>query len=236
VDQETLQRCQDLIGYRFGDISLLNLALTHSSVAPTRVESNERMEFLGDAVLGLVVCHDLYEKDEGLTEGEMTKVKSTVVSRQTCAEIIQQMGIDDLVFMGKGLATPGGVPASIAAAVFESLIGAIYLDGGLEPARKFILDNVRPYIDEALANEHQRNFKSMLQQVSQRKFNATPDYLLLDEKGPDHSKCFEIAVCINGKHFRSAWGKSKKEAEQDAARFALEELGLLIEEELGDEA
>jgi ribonuclease-3 len=166
----------------------------------------------------------------------MTKVKSTVVSRQTCAEIIQQMGIDDLVFMGKGLATPGGVPASIAAAVFESLIGAIYLDGGLEPARKFILDNVRPYIDEALANEHQRNFKSMLQQVSQRKFNATPDYLLLDEKGPDHSKCFEIAVCINGKHFRSAWGKSKKEAEQDAARFALEELGLLIEEELGDEA
>ncbi|KPK41213.1 MAG: hypothetical protein AMK72_15470 [Planctomycetes bacterium SM23_25] len=227
VDPSALQKCQELIGYEFSDPRLLALALTHASVAPTRLDSNERLEFLGDAVLALAVCHDLYDECDDLLEGEMTKVKSAVVSRQTCAEIVEELGLVALISVGKGLTKPGGTPQSVAAAVFESIIGAIFLDGGLEPARKFVLESLRSRIDKALASEHQRNYKAILQQHAQQDFGKPPDYQLLDEKGPDHSKCFEIAVALNGRHFPSAWGTSKKDAEQRAAKRALEELGLL---------
>lgn len=231
VPQEALQGCQEAIGYSFEDLTLLVQALTHSSVATTRAESNERLEFLGDMVLGLAVCHDLYDHSEDLMEGDMTKVKSTVVSRQTCAEVARDLGVCEYLSLGKGMSQRGEIPLSVAAAVFESIIGAIYLDGGLEPARDFVLKYIRPYIDEALANQHQRNYKSMLQQYAQRHWSTTPEYQLLDEKGPDHSKCFEVAVTVNGKHFPSAWGMNKKQAEQEAARRALAELGLLVGEE-----
>jgi ribonuclease-3 len=227
VEQDTFERCQELIGYRFADPSLLSLALTHASVARTRAESNERMEFLGDAVLGLVVCHELYCREGDLLEGEMTEIKSSVVSRQTCAQIAEETGISQLIMVGKGLSDPEGVPSSIAAAVFETLIGAIFLDGGVEPARRFILGHIQPHIEEALASRHKANYKSMLQQHSQRCWGVTPDYQLLDEKGPDHSKCFEVGVTLSGRHFPSAWGKTKKDAEQEAARRALIELGVL---------
>jgi len=227
VDHTAIERCQEAVGYTFKDPSLLALALTHSSVANTRLESNERMEFLGDAVLGLVVCHELYERFADLLEGQMTKIKSAVVSRKTCSEIAEQTGIADSLVLGKGMPMPGRLPQSVSAAVFESIIGAVYLDGGLEPARKFILRAIGLFIDEAFENEHQRNFKSVLQQQAQRRWGATPDYHLLDEKGPDHSKCFEVAVSIGGRHFTSAWGMSKKEAEQEAARRALSELGFM---------
>ena len=227
MDPTAIERCQKALGYTFKDPSLLALALTHSSVANTRLESNERMEFLGDAVLGLVVCHELYEQFTDLLEGQMTKIKSAVVSRKTCSEIAESTGIADSLILGKGMPTPGKLPQSVSAAVFESITGAIYLDGGLEPARKFILRTIAPFIDEAFENEHQRNFKSVLQQQAQRRWGATPDYHVLDEKGPDHSKCFEVAVSISGRHFTSAWGMSKKEAEQEAARRALSELGLM---------
>jgi ribonuclease-3 len=227
MEQDTLVKCQELVEYRFNDLSLLSLALTHASVAPTRVQSNERLEFLGDAVLGLIVCEDLYTSYTDLLEGEMTQIKSSVVSRQTCARIAEETGLARLLHLGKGLSEPGELPSSVAAAVFEALIGAIYVDGGLEHARQFILKHVRPHISEMLATHHHKNFKSMLQQYSQRRWNVTPDYHVLDEKGPDHSKCFELAVVISGQHFPSAWGKNKKDAEQEAARRALVELGLL---------
>jgi len=226
-----LKRCQELIGYSFKEPGLLSLALTHASLALSRVDSNERLEFLGDAVLGLAVCQDLYERFGDLLEGEMTKIKSSVVSRRTCAVIAEELGISELLFLGKGMPGPGHLPPSVAAAVFEAIIGAVYLDGGMEPARRFVLENVGPFIDEAFATEHQRNFKSLLQQHSQRKWGTTPDYQILDEKGPDHSKCFEVAVSIGGRHFSSAWGMSKKDAEQEAARRALQELGLMDEDE-----
>jgi len=225
--QDAVQKCQELIGYTFRDPGLLALALTHASVAPARVDSNERLEFLGDAVLALAVCHDLYDRYADLLEGEMTKIKSSVVSRQTCAEVALQLGLVNLVSVGKGMAGENRTPLSVAAAVFESIIGAIYIDGGHDQACRFVLEHIRPFIAEALENEHQRNYKAMLQQYVQQRWSRPPDYLLLDEKGPDHSKCFEIAVSIGGRHFSSAWGKSKKEAEQEAARCALEELGLL---------
>jgi ribonuclease-3 len=157
----------------------------------------------------------------------MTKIKSAVVSRQTCADIVDGLGLSELLFMGKGISRSGTVPQSVAAAVLESIIGAVYIDGGLEAARVLILRVMRPPIEECLANEHQRNYKSLLQQHAQRNWGATPEYVVLDEKGPDHSKCFEIAVEIAGRTFPSAWGMSKKEAEQDAARLALEALDLL---------
>ena len=227
MDQAVLQTCQDRIGYRFVNLKLLEQALTHASVADTRLDSNERLEFLGDAVLGVVVVQGLYEGHEDLLEGEMTKIKSVVVSRQTCAVMAEDMGLEDFLQLGKGIDRPEGVPSSVLAATFESLVGAVYLDGGLDPARQMILRYAQPHIDEAFANEHQQNYKSMLQQYAQRQWNTTPDYRLLDEKGPDHSKCFEVGVIINDRHFPSAWGMNKKQAEQEAARRALTELGLL---------
>jgi ribonuclease-3 len=227
MDQASLDECQIIIGYRFSSPDLLMLALTHSSVAPCRLQSNERLEFLGDAILGLAVCDELYRCNEDLLEGDMTKIKSAVVSRQTCAQVAEGLDICRLISLGKGMSKPGELPLSVAAAVFEAIIGAIYLDGGLHPAREFVLQHMRPHIEVALANEHQHNYKSLLQQHAQRHWGVTPDYQLLDEKGPDHNKCFEIAVTINGRQFPSAWGKNKKEAEQEAAKRALEDMGVL---------
>jgi ribonuclease-3 len=226
VDSDALDRCQETLQYQFNDPGLLELALTHASVAPSRTESNERLEFLGDSVLGLVVCHRLYESEDDLLEGEMTKVKSSVVSRSTCAKVAKSTGLCEYVCLGKGMGSSGTMPMSVAAALLESLIGAIYVDGGLDNARDFILRHMGEHIDAALDNQHGLNYKSRLQQTAQQQWNVTPQYMLLDEKGPDHSKCFEVAVSIDGRHFPSAWGKTKKEAEQKAAMSALEELGL----------
>ena len=231
MDTSSVETCQEAIGYSFRDRELLALALTHASIAATRVESNERLEFLGDSVLALVVCQDLYQRSNDLQEGQMTKIKSSVVSRRTCAEIAEGLGISRLLFLGKGMPASDDLPQSVTAAVFEAIVGAVYLDGGLDAARRFILDSVRPFIDEAFATEHQQNFKSLLQQHSQRRWGLTPEYRLLDEKGPDHSKCFEVAVSVGGRHFSSAWGTNKKEAEQEAARRALTEMGLVKDDE-----
>jgi ribonuclease III len=230
VDAAVLDRCQQVLDYHFTDLSLLEQALTHSSVAPTRMESNERLEFLGDSVLGLVVCHRLFTQCDDLMEGAMTKIKSVVVSRQVCAEVAEESGLAELAWRSKGISRGGGLPQSVSAGLLESIIGAIYIDGGLEPSRVFILKHMQPHIDEALLNEHQRNYKSLLQQEAQRLWGMVPVYQLLDEKGPDHSKCFEVGVSVGGRNFPSAWGKNKKEAEQEAARRALSQLGVLEEE------
>ena len=237
MDSALLETAQSIIGYSFSDLTLLEMALTHASVANNRLDSNERLEFLGDAVLGLVVVHRLYDQQSDLLEGEMTKIKSSVVSRATCAKIADTMDLCGLMNMGKGMSGAGQAPRSVAAAALEAIIGAIFVDGGIEPACEFIHCHVDPYIDEALANEHQDNFKSMLQQYAQRTFNTAPDYHLLDEQGPDHSKCFEVTVVIDGHYYPSAWGINKKEAEQKAALRALVDLGLLDEpeEEIGHE-
>jgi len=221
VDNKTLQRAQKILEYEFKDPSLLTLSLTHSSVAVTRTQSNERLEFLGDSVLGLIVCHNLYEQNADLMEGEMTRIKSAVVSRHVCTAVAAKTGLARLMDLGKGMG-PDDIPSSIAAAVLESIIGALYLDGGLEPCRAFILKHMGPYIASALANEQLRNYKSILQQLAQRLWGRAPEYQMLDEKGPDHSKCFEIAVNVGGRHFPSAWGMNKKDAEQKAALAALE--------------
>lgn len=228
---DLFEECQERIGYRFRDVSLLQAALTHSSSATSRVDSYERLEFLGDAVLGLVVCQELYERRPDAMEGELTKIKSAVVSRKTCAQVADKLRLTESLSLGQGMEVGDGLPKSLAAGVLESVIGAVYLDGGLEAAREFVLTHMADEIQETSDSEHQFNFKSQLQQYAQRQLNSTPVYELLDEKGPDHSKCFEVAVSIGRRQFPGAWGPSKKEAEQKAAKLALVLLGLLEDDE-----
>jgi ribonuclease-3 len=220
-DAEILQDCQEAIGYKFRQPDLLRAALTHTSGANTRLASNERMEFLGDAVLGLVVCEQLYLRFPDYQEGDLTKIKSVVVSRRTCARISRVLNLGDFLFLGRGMYDSAAVPLSMLADVFESLIAAIYLDSGLDEARHFILRYLGPEIEEVAEGAHGGNFKSLLQQVAQREFGTTPQYILLDEKGPDHSKCFKVAAQIGRYTYTGAWGRNKKEAEQKAAMNAL---------------
>jgi ribonuclease-3 len=226
ADSQTdiLEQCQEAIGYRFVQPDLLRAALTHTSGANTRLASNERLEFLGDSVLGLITCEQLYLRFPDYQEGELTKVKSVVVSRRTCARISRKLNLGDFLFLGKGMHIHTAVPANLLADVFESVVGAVYLDGGLEPAKRFVLEHIGPEIDKVTEGEHGNNFKSLLQQVAQREFGATPYYHLLDEKGPDHSKCFKIAAVIGHHRYAGAWGRNKKEAEQKAAMNALAQI------------
>jgi ribonuclease-3 len=223
-EAEILDECQKAIGYQFRQPEVLRAALTHASGATTRLTSNERLEFLGDAVLGLVTCEQLFLRFPDYQEGDLTKIKSVVVSRRTCARISRLLNLGDFLFLGKGMNIHHAVPASLLADVFESLVAAIYLDGGLEPARRFILQYVGPEIEHVAEGAHGGNFKSLLQQVSQREFGATPQYPLLDEKGPDHSKCFKVAAIIGRHTYAAAWGRNKKEAEQKAAMNALAQI------------
>jgi ribonuclease-3 len=228
AETDVFDRAERAVGYRFRDRLILGAALTHASLADHRLRSNERMEFLGDAILGMVVCQELYARFPDLLEGELTKIKSSVVSRKTCAEVSRRLGLPDLLFLGKGMSGRSHLPNSLAAAVLESLVAAIYLDsGGIDEARRFILETMGPQITEAAESEYQRNYKSQLQQHAQKVLNGTPMYEMLDEQGPDHSKCFEVCVVIHGRRFPSAWGPSKKEAEQMAAYNALAELKLI---------
>jgi ribonuclease-3 len=221
IKRDALAYAQDTVGHRFQDLELLYTALTHSSVADTRLDSNERLEFLGDAVLGMVVCDELYRRYANWLEGDLTKVKSAVVARRTCAKIADEAGLTSLLMLGNGIDGQGSLPTSVRAAVLEAVIGALFLDGGFETAKAFILRNVSHHIERCAASEDQENYKSALQQYAQRWLSATPHYEALDEQGPDHSKCFEICVVIAGHRYPSAWGPSKKEAEQEAARRAL---------------
>jgi len=231
-----LELCQERLDYEFEDISLLQAALTHSSSADTRRDSNERMEFLGDAVLGLVICRELYDRLPESMEGELTKIKSAVVSRRVCALVADRLRLTEVLALGQGMEPDEQLPKSLAAGTLEAVVAAIYLDGGFEVARDFILRNFEDEIAATAESDHQFNYKSQLQQHAQKTLNATPQYEMLDEKGPDHAKCFEIAVTIGHRQFPGAWGPSKKEAEQKAARLALEELGLVAADELPDAA
>lgn len=231
TEREALARAEEILEYSFKDRSLLSVALTHASIAGHRLESNERLEFLGDSVLGLVVCERLYELFPNYLEGELTKIKSAVVSRRDCAIVANRLELPDLLFLGKGMSGRAALPTSLAAAVLEALVGAIFLDGGLDETKRFILQHMEDLIDAAAESEHQNNYKSQLQQHAQKSLTVTPSYEILDEQGPDHSKCFQVCVVLNGHHFRGAWGPSKKEAEQKAAYNALVELSVLEAED-----
>ncbi|MFO7904324.1 MAG: ribonuclease III, partial [Pirellulaceae bacterium] len=219
-----LDACQERIEYQFRDVGLLKAALTHASGADHPRASNERLEFLGDAILGAIVCEMLFHQYPEHQEGNLTKIKSVVVSRQSCAKISHSLGLREFLILGKGMATTHEVPSSVLADVFESLLAAIYLDGGNGAAWGFIERYLGPEIEAAASSALGGNYKSLLQQRVQRDFGSTPVYRLLEEQGPDHVKCFKVSAVVDGQPFEPAWGRTKKEAQQQAACHALSEL------------
>ena len=207
---ELHQRAEKVLGYTFKSLDLLKESLTHASVADNRLNSNERMEFLGDAVLDLIICEALYKRFPEYLEGDLTKIKSAVVSRRTCAEVSNETGLIDLLIIGKGISSREAMPSSLAAAVYESIVAALYLDAGFEVVKQYVLRTMSPKIDSIASNTHQQNYKAVLQQYAQQKHGTAPIYELLDEKGPDHSKCFEVCVVLDGRRFPSAGDRIKR--------------------------
>ena len=227
MEKQDIRRLRDIFQYKFSDITLLEKALTHASEAESRLESNERMEFLGDAILAVVICEGLFERFDDYLEGDLTKIKSKLVSRKTCAQIATELGLNEFLKVGPGMLKSKSINGSLAAGALEAIIAAVYLDGGFNKVREFILRIFEPLLESADAREHQDNYKSVLQQHAQQDLDTIVTYELLDEKGPDHNKCFECAVVINEHRYPSAWGMNKKDAQQQAAFNALVELEIL---------
>ncbi|MBQ5592105.1 MAG: ribonuclease III [Clostridia bacterium] len=222
-----IRELQEKLGYKFADESLLIRALSHSSYVNenhSAGDSNERLEFLGDSVLGLVTAENFYTNYKKLPEGELTKLRAATVCEKSLAGFAQQLELGKYLLLGKGENLTGGRNRpSIQADAFEAIIAAIYLDGGMEEARKFVLK----YIDEAI-RQHQsfKDYKTMLQEVVQRNPGEIVEYVLVGESGPDHDKRFAVEVHLNSNVIGKGIGKSKKRAEQEAAREALELMGL----------
>jgi len=216
-----IKECEQKLAYNFDDTKLLLQALTHSSGADTPADSNERLEFLGDAVLGYVICELLFKKFANRDEGDLTKIKSAVVSRETCLKIAQSLNLQNFIRIGRGVGRDNSIPQSILANAVEAIIAALYLDGGIKIARRFILQNFVPEVMKMADSLSCDNHKSLLQDMIQRDYGVHPDYIILDEKGPDHGKCFKIAVRVFGRYFPAAWGNTKKTAEQHAAENAI---------------
>jgi len=223
-ERAILEACQEAIGYTFQRPELLRAALTHTSGANTRAASNERLEFLGDSVLGLVTCEQLFLCFPDLQEGDLTKIKSAVVSRKTCARFSTELGLGNYLFLGKGVSHHGEIPSNMLADVFEALVAAIFLDGGWTVAKEFVLRFIEPEIQRMTDSNIQQNAKSQLQQVVQRLYGGPPRYFVLDEQGPDHDKCFKVVADVDGHRFPPAWGRNKKEAELKAAHNGLAEI------------
>jgi ribonuclease-3 len=219
---EFLSSVESALGYGFRDRELLVRALTHASAQSTDMPSNERLEFLGDAVLGLAVSDHLFRTYPEQSEGEMTVIKSSVVSRRTLARAGTEQGLPAFLMVDEGLKQRRRLPASMVANVFEALVGAIFLDGGMGPARDFIMRTLAPHIEQAEAERHRANYKSLLQERSQAGGKGIPQYEIVGFEGPDHRRRFEAVVVLGGQECGRGWGQTKKEAEQNAAHEALD--------------
>lgn len=221
INPEKLSACQFAIGYFFNNTEVLEKALTHTSCKLVNNFSNERLEFLGDAILGMIISDYLYKTLSHCSEGELTKIKSVVVSQSTLAKVSLEAQLKDFLIVGRGLNDRNFLPKSLLANVFEAIIAAIFLDGGLEPAYNFTVKHLKKEVDIVCKDQHEKNYKSILQQHSQKEYGVTPCYQVLQQIGPDHGKSFEISVLIKGNEYGKGWGKSKKEAEQHAAKETL---------------
>ena len=218
---EELAELEAELQYHFLDRELLARALTHSSCKNDLSYCNERLEFLGDAVLGMMVTEYLFQAFPDDPEGELTRIKSVVVSRTALAGVALELRLADFLILGKGLADRERLPKSMLANAFEAILAAIYLDGGAEQARRLVLRMLERQIDLTLVEPHSSNFKSRLQHYAQREMGATPTYRVSDEQGPEHVKSFTVVAVLNGKDYGVGSGRSKKEAEQEAARESL---------------
>ncbi len=228
--QKDLQTLQAHIGITFTDLNLLKQAFTHRSyLNEHRGETqghNERLEFLGDAVLELVSTHFLYTKFPERPEGDLTAYRAALVNAVTCAEVATAIGMNDYLLLSKGEAKDNGRARGVLLAnAFEALVGAIYLDQGYDAARDFIHKHLLPKIDEIVKNRLWQDAKSALQEKAQESEGVTPSYSVIKETGPDHDKQFVVGVYVRDTLLAQGVGKSKQEAEQDAAKNAIEQKG-----------
>lgn len=224
---EVLSECESVIGYRFRDRNLLVLALTHSSSKSTFSETNERLEFLGDAILGTIISIHLFTNHPDFQEGKMTKAKSQVVSRRSLALKARELDLAPYLVVGRMFPTPRHVTNSILSNALEAIIGAVYQDGGMAAANAFVLHHFEDVIATAVDEPGQRDFKSSLGQWAQQQHMQNPGYVVLSFAGKEHTRTFEMAASVGDRKFPAGYGRSKKEAEQRAARAALQELGLI---------
>ncbi len=220
---------QDKIGYHFKNLSLMSEALTHSSYAnehkSKHIKYNERLEFLGDAVLSIVVSDYIFKNCPQLPEGELTKLRASLVCEKSLFKFAKQIDLGSYMLLSKGERNNGGAErSSILADAFEALIAAIYIDGGFSAASKHILNFVIPEIKNT-KNRKINDYKTTLQEIVQKNPGEMLEYVLVSESGPDHNKHFVSEVHLNSNVIGKGGGRSKKEAEQQAARQALELMG-----------
>lgn len=223
--RQELEKFSKILGVEFKDINLLNSALTHTSYANEKerqVEDNERLEFLGDAVLELASSTYLYKNFKDLSEGELTKTRASIVCQDTLSRLAKKLNIGDLLLLGRGEDASGGRERpSILEDAFEAIIGAIYLDQGWNVAKEYVFRQLAPEFEGARLSDYRKDYKTVLQEIVQQNPLSKISYIELSVKGPDHMRQFEYAVNIDGKIYGSGIGRSKKMAEQMAAKETL---------------
>jgi len=228
--RKELLHFQKNAGLRFRRLDLLDLAFCHRSYVNEtyeEIDNNERLEFLGDSVLGIVVADYLFRLLPDRPEGDLAKVKSHVVSEDALAEIALNLGIDSIVHVGKGEELSGGrTKKALLSDSMEALIGAWYLDTGYEKAARFILYYLKDPINRVLANKHRKDYKTLLQEIVQKRFHSYPKYVLDRKTGPDHQRTFWMNVVVDENVFGPGEGANKKSAEQEAAKLAYDFLEL----------
>ena len=229
--EQNMAALQAKLGFAWRDENLFRLALTHGSFnyeqRRPEIEDNQRLEFLGDAVLELVVSTYLYQTFPHYTEGELTRLRAALVCEPSLAKVARELGLGNCLLMGRGEEYSGGRERpSILADAVEALLGAVYLDQGLEQAGRLILSYLVPVLNDVLEGRFTRDYKTDLQEILQQHASDPVTYVIIKEKGPDHEKIFTAAAIYQGKEIGRGVGHSKKEAEQQAARLALANLGL----------
>ncbi|MBI4924301.1 MAG: ribonuclease III [Bdellovibrio sp.] len=226
------EELQDSLGYKFGDRGILIQSLTHTSYGheylqdkPIALRDNERLEFLGDAILDVIISDLLIESFPNASEGQLSKMRAAVVNEKTLADVAKLINLQNLVRLGKGESLTGGnLKPSILSSTLEAIIAAVYLDGGFNAAYPVVRSLFSRFFEEERELISFYDHKTQLQEILQSRWKLAPTYNLIQTHGPDHAKTFEVEVKINGKILASAIGTSKKEAEQNAARMAVENL------------
>jgi ribonuclease-3 len=216
-------------GLRFKNLGLLNLSFMHRSLSnETNIRvNNERLEFLGDAVLGAITAALLYERFEDKPEGELAKIKSVVVSEDVLSGVARELQIDGFLLLGRGEDISGGrTKPAILADALEALVGALFLDSGYRETQVFVSRFISPEISRVLENRHHRDYKSLLQELCQQQFHTYPFYQVRKRTGPEHEHFFWVDVTVTGTVYGPCMGRSKKAAEQEAAKVAWEALGI----------
>ena len=227
-----LKDIEDKIGLEFKNKNLLKTAFIHRSYLnehpKEKLGHNERLEFLGDSVLGFIVSDYLFEKFPKHPEGDLTNFRSSIVNAKILSVVARELDLGQYLFLSRGEEATGGRDRQyLLANTYESLLGSIYLDSGTEASTKFIHKTLLPHLKTIIEKKLYKDYKSQLQEIAQAKFNITPNYNIISEKGPDHTKTFETGAYLHKKLLAKGAGKSKQDAEQEAAKLALEKLGKL---------